>query len=121
LPTIDRARELLENWSGAPARPIAVPPPAVPARRRIREIPMPGKSQTDIAYGFTTISRLDPRYHAYWILNNILGQFGLGGRLPEVLEAVTIDEVRAAAADVLHPERAAIAIAGPRTPPGAQP
>jgi zinc protease len=37
-------------------------------------------------------------------------------RLPELLEAVTIDEVRAAAADVLNPERAALAIAGPETP-----
>jgi zinc protease len=36
-----------------------------------------------IAYGFTTISRLDPRYYAYWMLNNILGQFGLGGRLAD--------------------------------------
>ena len=81
--TIDRARELLEDWNGAPARPLVVPPPAVPARRRVREIPMPGKSQTDIAYGFTTITRLDPRYHAYWILNNIFGQFGLGGRLAD--------------------------------------
>jgi zinc protease len=44
---------------------------------------MPGKSQSEIAYGFTTISRLDPRYHAYWMLNNILGQFGLGGRLAD--------------------------------------
>ncbi|MFL6281129.1 MAG: M16 family metallopeptidase [Vicinamibacterales bacterium] len=222
--TIDRACELLETWSGAPKRPIVVPPPAVAAHRRLREIPMPGKSQTDIAYGFTTISRLDPRYPAYWLLNNILGQFGLGGRLadnirerqgmayyafsafnanvgesplvvragvdpknvdrtieaidaevrdlgrhgptaiemdesrsyligsiprlletndsiasflqdcerfdlgldydrrlPEVLEAVTLDEVRAAAADVLHPERAAIAIAGPPTRAGSEP
>jgi zinc protease len=44
---------------------------------------MPGKSQTEIAYGFTTISRLDPRYYAYWTMNNILGQFGLGGRLAD--------------------------------------
>jgi len=44
---------------------------------------MVGKSQTDIAYGFTTISRLDPRYYAYWMMNNILGQFGLGGRLAD--------------------------------------
>ena len=44
---------------------------------------MPGKSQSDIAYGFTTISRLDPRYYAYWVMNNILGQFGLGGRLAD--------------------------------------
>jgi zinc protease len=39
--------------------------------------------QTDIAYGFTTISRLDPRYYSYWMMNNILGQFGLGGRLAD--------------------------------------
>lgn len=44
---------------------------------------MPGKSQTEIAYGFLTIPRLDPRFYAYWIMNNILGQFGLGGRLAE--------------------------------------
>ena len=220
--TIDRASELLEDWSGAPERPIVVPPPPARPCRRVREIPMPGKSQSDIAYGFATISRLDPRYHAYWILNNVLGQFGLGGRLadnirerqgmayyafsdfnanfgesplvvragvdpnnvdrtidaidaevrdlglhgptslemdesrsyligsiprlletnetiavflqecerfdlgldydrrlPELLEAIGIDEVRAAAADILHPERAAIAIAGPERGAGA--
>ena len=44
---------------------------------------MPEKSQTDIAYGFTSIKRLDPRYYAYWVMNNILGQFGLGGRLAD--------------------------------------
>src|SRR4029079_8785692 len=46
----------------------------------VREIPMMGKSQTDIAYGFTTISRLDPRYYAYWMMNNLLGQCGRGGQ-----------------------------------------
>jgi zinc protease len=44
-------------------------------------------------------------------------QFGLGldydQRLPARLGAVTIEEVRAAAAEVLHPGRAAVAIAGP--------
>jgi zinc protease len=34
-------------------------------------------------------------------------------RLPELLEAVTIDQVSAAAGEALKPERAAIAIAGP--------
>ena len=46
-------------------------------------IAMPGKTQTDIAYGFTAVRRLDPRYYAYWMMNNILGQFGLGGRLAD--------------------------------------
>ena len=44
---------------------------------------MPGKPQSDIAYGFATISRLDPRYYAYWMMNTILGEFGLGGRLAD--------------------------------------
>lgn len=80
---VNRANAELDGWTGRPAAPIVVPPPAVPAERRERTIVMPGKSQSDIAYGFTTISRLDPRYYAYWMMNNILGQFGLGGRLAD--------------------------------------
>jgi zinc protease len=215
---IDRAAELIVDWKGVPAGPIVVPPPAVREAREVREIYLSGKSQSDIAYGFTTISRLDPRYYAYSLLNNVLGQFGLGGRLadnirerqgmayyafsafdatigesplvvragvdpnnvgraldaidaevrdlgmhgptpvemeqsraylvgsiprllesnhriagflqnceqfglgldldrrlPAILEAVTIDDVGAAAAEILHPERAAIVVAGPPT------
>jgi zinc protease len=57
--------------------------PAVdPARaRRVQVVPMMNKSQADIAYGFTSIRRLDPQYHAYSLMNNILGQYALGGRL----------------------------------------
>jgi zinc protease len=28
-----------------------------------------------------TITRKDPAYYAYWVMNNIFGQYGLGGRL----------------------------------------
>jgi zinc protease len=55
-------------------------PDAAPARV---SIDMPGKPQADIAYGFTSISRLDPAYCAHWMMNTILGQFGLGGRLAD--------------------------------------
>jgi zinc protease len=214
----DAAAEL-DGWHSSGVPPIVVPAPLVPAGRRISTISMPGKSQSDIAYGFTTISRLDPRFYSYWMMNNILGQFGLGGRLadnirerqgmayyaysgfdgtfgksplviragvdpnnveralaaidaevqqlgadgptaieveetrqflvgsiprmletnyiiagflqtseqfglgldydrrlPSLLKQVTIDDIRAAAADVLDPERAAVSIAGPETP-----
>ena len=51
--------------------------------------------------------------------------FGLGldydQRLPSLLQAVTIDEIRAAAADVLRSDRAAVSIAGPEPPIEAQP
>jgi zinc protease len=82
---IDRANRELDGWSGRRATPIVVPPPAVSPVRRYRTIVMPAKAQSDIAYGFTTISRLDPRFYAYWMMNNILGQFGLGGRLADNL------------------------------------
>ena len=41
---------------------------------------MMNKAQADIAYGFTTITRRDPDY-AFWLMNNVLGQYALGGRL----------------------------------------
>ena len=73
----------LEDWRAEPPGAVLLPRPPVATGRRVRHIPMPGKSQSEIAYGFTTISRFDPRYDAYWVMNHILGQFGLGGRLAE--------------------------------------
>ena len=49
--------------------------------RQERVIPMMNKVQADVAYGFTTIDRSDPRYYAYTLMNNALGQYGIGGRL----------------------------------------
>ena len=49
--------------------------------RRVRVIPMMNKAQADIAYGFTTILRSDPAFYAYWLMNNILGEYSIGGRL----------------------------------------
>ena len=45
-----------------------------PERRRL-VIPMMNKAQADIAYGFTTIARADPAYYAFWLMNNVLGQY----------------------------------------------
>ena len=42
---------------------------------------MMNKSQADIAYGFNTISRRDPAYYAFSLMNNVLGQYAMGGRL----------------------------------------
>ena len=80
---IDCVAAELDGWTGPLPQHVDVPSPGDVGARRVRVIDMPGKSQTDIAYGFATISRRDPRYYAYWIMNNVLGQFGLGGRLAE--------------------------------------
>ena len=73
----------LDGWHTPPPEPVVLAPPPASDRRRQRVIAMPGKLQTDIAYGFTAVRRLDPRYYACWMMNNILGQFGLGGRLAD--------------------------------------
>ena len=79
---IDAVTKHFSGWQGPDHEPDVVPPPP-PSTRKSRRILMPGKLQSDIAYGFTAIRRLDPRYYAYWFMNTILGQFGLGGRLAE--------------------------------------
>jgi zinc protease len=80
---MERAAHELADWTAPVPDSVAVPPPQGQPTRRERVIAMPGKSQADIAYGFVAVKRLDPRYYAYWIMNNVLGQFGLGGRLAD--------------------------------------
>ena len=77
---VDVVTRVCGDWAtrGAPAP--ALPPPPVPTRRRV-VIPMPAKAQADIVYGLTTIPRSDPAFYAYWVMNNVLGQYGIGGRL----------------------------------------
>jgi zinc protease len=63
--------------------PAALPASAVaaPATRRRVVIPMMNKAQADIAYGFTTLTRLDPGYYACWLMNHAFGQYSMSGRL----------------------------------------
>lgn len=86
---IDAAGVVFGDWEPSPQVPADAPlgPPAeltMPepaAERRVHIVPMMAKAQADIAYGFTSITRADPAYHAYSLMNNILGQYSLGGRL----------------------------------------
>ena len=82
---VDRARDLVERAFGDWRKPRPAPVPLaapVPGRGRRRlVIPMMNKAQTDIACGFTTIRRADPAYDALRLMNNVLGQYALGGRL----------------------------------------
>jgi zinc protease len=80
---IEQVASVLADWTARMPPDREVPPVPSSAGRRLVTIPMADKSQSDIAYGFTTINRLHPAYYSYWLMNNILGQFGLGGRLAE--------------------------------------
>src|SRR5262245_17625710 len=42
---------------------------------------MMNKQPPDIAYGFTPITPDAPQYYTFWLMNNVFGQYALGGRL----------------------------------------
>ena len=68
-------------WQAPATDEIALAHPPANRTRQERVIPMMNKAQADIAYGFTTIARSDPGYYAHTLMNNALGQYGIGGRL----------------------------------------
>jgi zinc protease len=78
---IDSAARAFASWTGARPAPPVFPSVPVSHDRRVRVVPMMNKAQADIAYGFTTIVRSDPAFYAYWLMNNILGEYSIGGRL----------------------------------------
>jgi zinc protease len=69
------------GWTSATPAIVEVPEVASASSRRVRVIPMMNKAQADIAYGFVSVRRADPDYDAYRLMNNILWQYALGGRL----------------------------------------
>jgi len=75
------AERVFGPWRKSTAGDISLPHPPADRSREERVIPMMNKAQADIGYGFTTIVRSDPRYYAYTLMNNALGQYGIGGRL----------------------------------------
>jgi len=75
------ARRCFGDWSAATGSAPAFPAPSRATSRRQQVIAMPNKSQADVAYGFVSVARSDPDYYAYFLMNNVLGQYGMGGRL----------------------------------------
>jgi len=77
----DATARIFGGWRNAPPPAIALAdPPRATARRRL-VVPMMNKAQADIAYGFVAVARRDPAYYAFWLMNNVFGQYALGGRL----------------------------------------
>jgi zinc protease len=88
----DAAAALFSGWSGAgKARPAGAWPeetpdpfPEAPAPSGVLRVvqPIAGKSQADIAWAFVpAIHRRAPDLQAALVMNNVLGDFGMGGRL----------------------------------------
>ena len=78
---VDAARAAFGEWKRPSPHTVELPVTSPPLARRVRVVPMMNKAQADVAYGFTSIRRSDSDYYAFWLMNNILGQYSLGGRL----------------------------------------
>jgi len=77
----DVAARVFGPWPRAELETTAMPPVVRATERSRRVISMMNKAQADVAYGFATITRTDPMYEAAFVMNNILGQYSMGGRL----------------------------------------
>jgi zinc protease len=81
----DRAVAAVErafgDWLAPASEEVELPGVPRASRRQRLVVPMMNKAQADVAYGFTSVRRRDPDYHPLSLMNNVLGQYGLGGRL----------------------------------------
>jgi zinc protease len=79
---IEMVAEKLGEWKNSHQPPPAELPPLQPLRETITQrVTIPGKSQADIVLGIPGPSRKSPDYLAASLGNNILGQFGMMGRI----------------------------------------
>jgi zinc protease len=77
----DVVAQVFDGWRKPPVPEIVVPPAIAPHGRHRTVVPMMNKAQADVAYGFVAIRRRDPQYYASWLMNNVFGQYSIGGRL----------------------------------------
>ncbi len=85
-----QAAEEVEKTLGRWENPIQPEPAGLPPLRPISEtvrkhVVLPGKSQTDLMIGGVGPHRKAPEYIAASLGNNILGQFGMYGRIGDVV------------------------------------
>jgi zinc protease len=70
------------DWSNPDQPPEPPLPPLAPPQGAVtRRVSMPGKSQSDIVLGVPGPARKHPQFIAARVANNVLGGFGLGGRI----------------------------------------
>ncbi len=82
----EAAVDLVEKHFGDWINPAQTDQPPLPALKPLnglsrRQVPMPGKQQSDIVLGAPGPARKHPRFFAALLANNILGVFGMGGRI----------------------------------------
>lgn len=83
---VDIVRRRLEDWQN-PMQPSTPALPDVPSLKDVRRasVAVPGKTQSDLVIGVVGPSRFAADYQAASLVNSILGQFGMMGRIGHVI------------------------------------
>ncbi len=79
---VEAVKAKLGDWQNA-AQPAKAVLPAIQPVEETRQIAVniPGKTQSDIVMGVLGPSRFEPEYRAATLVNSVLGQFGMMGRI----------------------------------------
>ncbi|HNQ95862.1 MAG TPA: pitrilysin family protein [Anaerolineales bacterium] len=81
-----QVKRALGGWQVKGQKEAPALPPLKPMRKSVRRHhPIAGKSQSDLVIGMTGPMRKDPDFFPVSLGNNILGQFGLMGRIGDVV------------------------------------
>jgi zinc protease len=79
---LEKVQAKLGGWQAPGAMPDRSIPPAVRlGETRRQEVPLPGKTQSDIVLGWPGLARSDPDFVKARLTNTVLGVFGMMGRL----------------------------------------
>ena len=83
---VDKVAEVLGDWQNPnQPEPPELPPVVALKHPVVKKVSIAGKSQADIIVGAAGPSRSNPDYLAASLGNNILGQFGMMGRIGDVV------------------------------------
>ena len=83
---VERVSEILGDWQNPDQRELATLPPVTsPTELLTQDIKIPGKIQSDIVVGTIGPPRCSPDFLAALLGNDILGQFGMMGRIGDTV------------------------------------
>lgn len=83
---LDDLNRIFGDWQNPEQPHLPELPPLKPIHSIVRKhVSIPGKAQSDVMIGAAGPSRLDPLYSAASLANSVLGQFGMMGRIGDVV------------------------------------
>ena len=83
---VDQVSRVLGDWRNLDQPSVPDLPPVKPLKKRSRKnVALPGKSQSDVMVGVVGPNRRSPDFIPVSLGNSVLGQFGMMGRIGDVI------------------------------------